>query len=35
VRYGDGTYGKLDRYVRLWLVESPLIEAEAAQQAAE
>jgi pyruvyl transferase EpsO len=35
VRYGDGTYGKLDRYVRLWLAESPLIEAEAAQQAAE
>lgn len=26
VRYGDGTYGKLHRYARLWLAESDLIE---------
>lgn len=35
VRYGEGTYGKLHRYVQLWLGDTPLIKPEAVKQAAE
>ncbi|MGX5668677.1 polysaccharide pyruvyl transferase family protein [Rhizobium daejeonense] len=27
IRYGDGNYGKLHRYARAWLAESPLIQS--------
>lgn len=35
VRYSEGSYGKLHRYAMRWLSESPLIESEETQRAAE
>ena len=35
VCYGEGTYGKLNRYARIWFAQSPLIENAQAQRAAE
>jgi pyruvyl transferase EpsO len=34
VRYGEGVYGKLHRYARLWLAESDLIEGERSERSA-
>jgi pyruvyl transferase EpsO len=35
VCYGEGTYGKLNRYARIWFAKSPLIEIAQARHAAE